>query len=227
MKINKKLILLSTISISLLAIGCSSKSIQVNKKDIVSYRTASLETAPLETVPLATVELETVQLETASLEPIPLETAQIEEVERKSAFLSVPKLETAPHSVSSWKSKLSSNNSRGSECVGDKCVASIGQPQMSEKSDMVVGDETITPAEDPYFASNVAVQVGAFRKISGAQNYAKRYALLDSQYSVNIKKDIKDFEPIYRVQIKGFASNDDAENFINKYGSQGAFLVRK
>jgi len=221
MKINKKLILLSTISISLLATGCSSKSIQVNKKDIVSYRTA-----PLETAPLATVELETVQLETASLEPIPLETAQVEEVERKSAFLSVPKLETAPHSVSSWKSKLSSNNT-GDECVGEKCVASIGQPQMSETSDMVVGDETITPAEDPYFASNVAVQVGAFRKISGAQNYAKRYALLDSQYSVNIKKDIKDFEPIYRVQINGFISNNDAENFINKYGSQGAFLVRK
>jgi len=77
MKINKKLILLSTISISLLAIGCSSKSIQVNKKDIVSYRTA----------PLATVELETVQLETASFEPIPLETAQIEVKEMTETLL--------------------------------------------------------------------------------------------------------------------------------------------
>jgi len=111
--------------------------------------------------------------------------------------------------------------------MGEQCVAFIIKPEMSEKSDVVVGDETMTPAEDPYFASNVAVQVGAFRKISGAQTYAKRYALLDTQYSVNIKKDIKDSAPIYRVQINGFVSHDDAEKFINHYASQGAFLVRK
>ena len=206
MKINKKLILLSTISISLLATGCSSKTIQVNKRDIVPY------TAPQ------------------------VETVESEQVDRKIAFLSVPKLEMitpelemrTAQTVSSWKDKLSSNNNnKASECSGDNCMAFIVEPKTSSKSDEVVGDETITPADEPYFASNVTVQVGAFRHFLGAKKYAKRYSLLDNQYSVDIKKETKDSAPIYRVQVNGFLSNKEAKNFINKYSSQGAFLVQK
>ena len=197
MKINKKLILLSTISISLLATGCSSKSIKVNSSEVIPYNAVQLK------------------------------TVQLEQVERKTAFLSVPKLETTTPIISSWEKKLSSNTSTVNDCADNKCVASTINPQSSSKSDVVVGDESMTPADDPYFASNVTVQVGAFRKFLGAKNYAKRYALLDNQYSVDIEKEMKDLEPIYRVQVNGFLSNIEAENFINKYGSQGAFLVRK
>ncbi len=203
MKINKKLILLSTISISILSIGCSSKTITVQNSEVTSYRKAQLE------------------------------SVQLEQVDRKNSFLSVPKLESVEEvkttpSISSWKSKTSSNNSTVNECTGDKCMATFIKPKKAIKeSDIVVGDEPITPADDPYFASTETVQVGAFRNFVGAQSYAKRYSLLSNQHSVLIKQEMKDSEPIYRVQVNGFTSQEEAENFINRYGSEGAFFVRK
>ena len=192
MKINKKLIFISSISLSLLGTGCSSKSIKVNSSEITPYK-----------------------------------AVQLEQVEKNTSFLCVPKLDTATPTISSWKNKLSSNNSAVNDCTGNKCIASTIKPKSSSNSDVVVGDESITPAQDPYFASNITVQVGAFRKLSGAKSYAKRYALMDNQYSVAIQEEMKDLTPIYRVHVNGFFSNREAKIFINKYGSQGAFLVRK
>ena len=195
MKINKKLILLSAVSISLLVTGCASKTLTVDRDEILPYSEVSVE--------------------------------QIE-IEQKNSFLTVPKLESVDEvNISSWKNKISSNNTLSSECSGDQCVASFAKPNTIKKSDIVVGDEPITPPEEPYFASTETVQVGAFRKISGAQSYAKRYSLLGNQYSVFIKQGMKDFKPIYRVQVTGFSSQEEAENFINRYGSEGAFFVRK
>ena len=192
MKINKKLIFISSISLSLLGTGCSSKSIKVNSSEITPYK-----------------------------------AVQPEQVEKKTSFLCVPKLDTSTPIISSWKNKLSSNKSAVNDCADNKCVASIIKPKSNSNSDVVVGDESITPAQDPYFASNITVQVGAFRKFLGAKNYAKRYALMDNQYSVAIEEEMKNSTPIYRVQVNGFLSNQEANIFINKYASQGAFLVRK
>ena len=200
MKINKKLILLSAIVASLITTGCSAKDIPVNL------------------------------------------------------------------SASSWKNKISINKD-AEDCKGDVCLASIAKPKVKSKNiveevypqilltqtDVVVGDESITPQEEQYFATNtneiieydysdspflkedieliatndIAVQVGAFRKFAGATSYAKRYSLMSNQYYVAIEKDMKDKKPIYRVHVNGFNSNIEAENFIDRYGSQGAFLVRK
>ena len=79
----------------------------------------------------------------------------------------------------------------------------------------------------PIISSNIAVQVGAFRKYAGAKVYAKRYSLLNSQYDVKIRKDYKDLAPLYRVRVHGFSSAVEAKRFISEYGSEGAFLVRK
>lgn len=72
-----------------------------------------------------------------------------------------------------------------------------------------------------------SIQVGAFRRYAGAKVYAKRYSLLTNRYNVNIKENVKDNRPIYRVQIEGFANETEAREFMNRYGLDGAFLVRR
>jgi hypothetical protein len=72
-----------------------------------------------------------------------------------------------------------------------------------------------------------SIQVGAFRKYAGAKVYAKRYSLLTSKYNVEIKENVKDRKPIYRVQIEGFSNENEAKNFMERYGLNGAFLVRR
>jgi cell division septation protein DedD len=76
-------------------------------------------------------------------------------------------------------------------------------------------------------SKKIAIQVGAFRRYSGAKIYAKKYAILSSKYNVEIKTGVKDQKPIYRVQIEGFSSRAKAKEFKIKYGLTGAFLVMK
>lgn len=195
--------------------------------------------------------------------------------------------ETVVESQSNWKAKLSSNKDTSQECEGDVCLAVISKPKTESKpevklepqsrieeeaplfrlteTDVVVGDETITPAENPYFAQNskieydysaspfledhidimetvstnysenieviakneISVQVGAFRNFSGAQKYAKRYSLMNRQYSVSIEEDSIRRKSLYRVHVNGFKSTIEANSFISRYGTQGAFLVRR
>ena len=75
--------------------------------------------------------------------------------------------------------------------------------------------------------SKKSIQVGAFREYAGAKLYAKRYSLLTSKYSVNIKENVKYNKPIYRVHIEGFSNEREAKEFMNRYGLYGAFLVRR
>jgi len=77
------------------------------------------------------------------------------------------------------------------------------------------------------FSEKTAIQIGAFREYAGAKVYAKKYALLSSQYAVEIKENIKDDQPLYRVRIEGFSNEFEAKEFISRYGLTGAFLVRK
>jgi len=72
-----------------------------------------------------------------------------------------------------------------------------------------------------------SIQVGAFRKYAGAKVYAKRYSLLTNKYNVDIKENVKNSKPIYRVQIEGFSNEREAKEFMRIYGLDGAFLVRK
>ena len=57
--------------------------------------------------------------------------------------------------------------------------------------------------------------------------YAKRYSLLTRKYNVEIKENVQDNRPIYRVQIEGFSNENEAREFMNRYGLNGAFLVRR
>ncbi len=137
---------------------------------------------------------------------------------------------------------------KGVGCSGGKCVASTLVAKSNDSSfKSFKGQEiesversTFAVAKEPYLfeeplrennllaiSSKISVQVGAFRKHAGAKVYAKRYSLLTDQYSVKIKKEFKDAQSIYRVQVQGFSTEHEAKRFIRKYGIDGAFLVRR
>jgi len=81
--------------------------------------------------------------------------------------------------------------------------------------------------ENKKLSSKNSIQVGAFRKYAGAKVYAKRYSLLTRKYNVEIKENVQDNRPLYRVQIEGFSNENEAREFMNRYGLNGAFLVRR
>jgi len=70
------------------------------------------------------------------------------------------------------------------------------------------------------------VQVGAFRRLQGAQVYRQRYDNFEGRYHTCIKKFIVDGAPLYRVWLMGFRSEDEAKDFIKSWGIPGAFIIR-
>lgn len=74
---------------------------------------------------------------------------------------------------------------------------------------------------------NFGVQVGAFRRLEGAHVYRLRYASSHPKYKTMVKRSkIADGE-IYRVWMMGFASEEEARDFIARNGLSGASVVRQ
>ena len=109
------------------------------------------------------------------------------------------------------------NNSYPYDLAEDPYVAHNTYPNQSTAS---------TKPTIESFSNKTAIQVGAFRKYAGAKVYAKKYSLLSNRYDVEIKKNVKDNRPLYRVRIEGFSNRSEAKEFISKYGITEAFLVR-
>ncbi|MEA3419197.1 MAG: septal ring lytic transglycosylase RlpA family protein [Campylobacterota bacterium] len=76
--------------------------------------------------------------------------------------------------------------------------------------------------------SNFGIQVGAFRRLEGAQTYQRQYAQMHPEYKVIIKK-MHDEEgyPINRVWLMGFGSEDEARDYKATHHLPGAFIVRE
>lgn len=77
--------------------------------------------------------------------------------------------------------------------------------------------------------SNFGVQVGAFKRYAGAQIYQRKHASLYPGYKTVIKKfsDVDGSgDPLYRVWLMGFGSEDEARDFKNSNDLEGAFIVR-
>jgi len=75
--------------------------------------------------------------------------------------------------------------------------------------------------------SEIAIQVGAFRRYVGAKLYAKKYNLLSNKYGVKIETGVKNQKPLYRVKIEGFTTKSEAVEFKDNYSLTGAFIVLK
>lgn len=75
--------------------------------------------------------------------------------------------------------------------------------------------------------SNFGVQVGAFRRYEGAQITKRKYEGMYGHYKPTIKRftDV-DGEPLYRVWLMGFGSEQEARDFKNSNDLMGAFIVR-
>ncbi len=103
------------------------------------------------------------------------------------------------------------------------------QPQQTIKITPKIAYVNSSKSSFPSFHSsgNKTIQVGAFRHYSGAEKIARRYDLLSSHYRVKIETGVKDNLPIHRVRIEGFNSQEEAKEFMNRYGISDAFLVRK
>ncbi len=71
------------------------------------------------------------------------------------------------------------------------------------------------------------VQIGAFRNIEGSKVYAKKLARkYGSRYSAVIKRSILNGVNIYRVYMRGFMSEEEAQDFITNSAFKGAFIVK-
>jgi len=77
--------------------------------------------------------------------------------------------------------------------------------------------------------SNFGIQVGAFKRYAGAQIYKNKYAKRYPEYRPVIKKFNNvdgSGEPLYRVWLMGFGSEQQARDFKACYKLGGAFIVR-
>jgi rare lipoprotein A len=75
--------------------------------------------------------------------------------------------------------------------------------------------------------SDFDVQIGAFRKNSGAKIYQTMYNDKKSPYKAIIQEGLLERDVIYRVWIQGFRSEEEARDFISRSEYEGAFIVRE
>lgn len=70
------------------------------------------------------------------------------------------------------------------------------------------------------------VQVGAFRRVEGANITKRKFELiLEDRYNVVIKKGLYLQEPINRVWVSGFRSQDEAKDFKEQNGLDSAMII--
>ena len=112
------------------------------------------------------------------------------------------------------------------ETASDTTVKTNEYTSLSTNQYILPTVSTINSSSGSY-STNIAIQVGAFRKYSGAKIYMKRYNALSSKYKVSIKTGTKDNQPLHRVRIEGFKNNTEAKRFMYSYDIRDAFLVRK
>jgi rare lipoprotein A len=83
-------------------------------------------------------------------------------------------------------------------------------------------------SEQRVMLTNFGIQVGAFRRLAGAEIYKIRHASLDGRHRPIIKH-MHDDEgiPLYRVWLMGFVSEDEAWDFIREHRLREAIIVRE
>jgi rare lipoprotein A len=88
-------------------------------------------------------------------------------------------------------------------------------------------DSTISKTGDKASksVSGIAVQIGAFRNKSGADEWAAKYVSVNGVYKAVVKT--YDFlgSPMYRVMLSGFRSEAEARDFIKEGRFAGSFVV--
>lgn len=97
------------------------------------------------------------------------------------------------------------------------------------QSDAAIARARKAKTETRVRLSNFGIQVGAFKHYEGAVVTRKMFASMYPKYRPVIKRfDDADGsgEPLYRVWLMGFASEEQARDFKNCNSLKGAFIVR-
>ena len=79
---------------------------------------------------------------------------------------------------------------------------------------------------DKRYTTGFAIQIGAFRKRTGALAYSKKFPLVNGKYKAIIKELVLDGVPIYKVWFVGFESKEEAKYFLQNSKFEGAFIVK-
>ena len=74
--------------------------------------------------------------------------------------------------------------------------------------------------------SQFLVQIGAFRRLAGANTYKTQYNNTNGIYKTTVREYSLNGEPIYRVFLTGFRSEAEARDFISSGQFKGAFIAR-
>lgn len=77
-----------------------------------------------------------------------------------------------------------------------------------------------------YTGGNFMVQIGAFRRLAGANTYKSQYNNTNGIYKTTVREYSLNGEPIYRVFLTGFRSEAEARDFISSGQFKGAFIAR-
>lgn len=83
-----------------------------------------------------------------------------------------------------------------------------------------------TPQTHTYTGGNFMVQIGAFRRLAGANTYKAQYDNTNGIYRTTVREYSLNGEPIYRVFLTGFRSEAEARDFISSGQFKGAFIAR-
>lgn len=85
---------------------------------------------------------------------------------------------------------------------------------------------TFEEKQETASVGNYYVQVGAFRRIQGAQITKRKFEMIiEDKYSVVIKKGIYLKKPINRVWVSGFRSEAEAGDFKTRNDLKGAMII--
>lgn len=75
--------------------------------------------------------------------------------------------------------------------------------------------------------NNFGIQVGAFKLKNGADVTKAKYAALDKRYQTEVKKfSLADGGDIYRVFVMGFASEEEARDYMSCNNISKAIIIR-
>jgi len=109
--------------------------------------------------------------------------------------------------------------------VSIQVVGFAGKVQSAE----TIAKRKKSKTETRVMLSNFGVQVGAFKRREGAEVTRKLFASMYTKYKPVIKRfDNVDGsgEPLYRVWLMGFGSEQEARDFKDCNNLEGAFIVR-
>jgi rare lipoprotein A len=92
-------------------------------------------------------------------------------------------------------------------------------------STLVGNSATSNNYQESVQSSNFAIQIGAFKNHDGAKAYQKKYKLVDGRYKAVVKEFEVNGEPIYKIWLTGFQSEEEAKDFRDDSEFKGAFII--